>query len=46
MGRWKGERKRRIETRRGPIHVSEPEYFCNRCRRSFFPADASVGDGT
>ena len=45
QGRWKGQRKRRIETRRGPIHVSEPEYFCPRCRRSFFPADASLGHG-
>lgn len=43
MGRWKGPRKRRIETRRGPIHVSEPEYFCPRCRRSFFPSDTSIG---
>jgi hypothetical protein len=44
LGRWKGQRKRRVETRRGPIHVSEPEYYCHRCRRSFFPADQSVGD--
>jgi len=43
--RWKGHRRRRIETRRGPIHVTEPEYFCPRCRRSFFPADRSLGDG-
>jgi hypothetical protein len=46
MGRWKGQRKRRVETRRGPIQVSEPEYYCPRCRRSFFPADPRVGDGT
>lgn len=45
LGRWKGPRKRRIETRRGAIHVSEPEYYCPRCRRSFFPSDACVGDG-
>src|SRR5438067_201905 len=32
-GRFKGKRKRRVETRRGPIHVSEPEYYCQRCRR-------------
>ena len=43
--RWRGQRKRRIETRRGTIHVPEPEYFCTRCRRSFFPGDPSVGDG-
>ena len=46
LARWKGQRKRRIETRRGVIHVSEPEYFCPRCRRSFFPSDARVGNGT
>ena len=46
LARWQGQRKRRVETRRGPIHVSEPEYYCPRCRRSFFPADPSVGDGT
>lgn len=45
LARWRGLRKRRIETRRGAIHVSEPEYHCPRCRRSFFPSDASVGDG-
>src|SRR5207248_494422 len=42
---WKGQRKRRVETRRGAIHVSEPEYYCPRCRRSFFPSDAGAGDG-
>lgn len=45
LGRWKGQRKRRIETRRGAIHVSEPEYYCPCCRRSFFPSDARLGDG-
>lgn len=46
LARWKGQRKRRIETRRGAIHVSEPEYYCPRCRRSFFPSDQRAGDGT
>lgn len=45
IARWKGPRKRRVETRRGPIQVSEPEYYCPECRRSFFPADPSPGDG-
>jgi hypothetical protein len=45
VARWKGQRKRRIETRRGPLHVSEPEYYCPHCRRSFFPADPNVGNG-
>ena len=46
LARWKGHRKRRVETRRGAIHVSEPQYYCPRCRRSFFPDDACAGDGT
>jgi hypothetical protein len=25
--------------------VSEPEYYCPRCRRAFFPSDPRVGDG-
>jgi hypothetical protein len=45
LARWKGPRKRRVETRRGPIHVSEPEYYCPRCRRSFFPGDSDFGNG-
>ena len=45
LARWKGHRKRRIETRRGAIHVPEPEYYCPRCRRAFFPGDPSFGDG-
>lgn len=45
LARWRGQRRRRIETRRGAIHVSEPEYYCTRCRRSFFPADQRAGDG-
>lgn len=43
--RRKKERKRRVETRRGAIHVAEPEHYCNRCRRSFFPSDPLAGDG-
>jgi hypothetical protein len=39
------ERKRRIQTRRGTIAASEPECYCNRCRRSFFPSLARAGDG-
>ena len=45
LGRRKGVRQRRIETRRGAIHVGEPEYHCPRCRRSFFPSDPDAGDG-
>lgn len=39
------ERKRRVETRRGPVRVTEPECYCNRCRRSFFPSDPPSGNG-
>jgi len=46
LGRSKGHRKRRVETRRGAVHVNEPEYYCSRCRRSFFPDDARAGDGS
>ncbi len=45
QARRKGVRKRRIETRRGTIHLLEPEYHCPGCRRSFFPSDARVGNG-
>lgn len=38
-------RRRRVETRRGAIHIPEPEYHCRHCRRSFFPSDTHVGDG-
>lgn len=41
----KRERKRRVETRRGAVHVAEPEHYCSRCRRSFFPADPLAGHG-
>lgn len=44
LARWRGVRKRRIETRRGAIHVSDPEYYCPGCRRSFFPADQPPRD--
>ena len=44
-GRRKPDRRRRIETRRGAVHLTEPECYCDRCRRSFFPSDTRVGDG-
>lgn len=40
----KRDRKRRVETRRGAVHVAEPEHYCDRCRRSFFPSDPLAGD--
>ncbi len=38
-------RKRRIETRSGAIHLSEPEHYCHPCRRSFFPLTRALGMG-
>jgi hypothetical protein len=38
-GRCRGERKRELIGRRGPITIREPEYFCPCCRKAFFPDD-------
>lgn len=40
-GRYQGERPRELLTRRGPVQIAEPEYFCPCCRKAFFPADQS-----
>lgn len=40
-GDHKRIRKRSLQTIRGQIEISEPEYYCKKCRRSFFPSDAS-----
>jgi hypothetical protein len=42
-GQNTGQRRREILTRRGPVNLDEPECYCRKCRRSFFPSDASVG---
>jgi uncharacterized protein with PIN domain len=39
-GELKQPRKRELQTIRGTIELTEPEYYCNKCRRSFFPSDA------
>jgi hypothetical protein len=39
QGRYRGQRKRELIGRRGPIHLTEPEYFCPCCRKAFFPDD-------
>ncbi|HEY7616453.1 MAG TPA: hypothetical protein VH744_06590 [Terriglobales bacterium] len=36
---YKGLRERGMAGRRGPLAISEPEYYCPTCRRAFFPAD-------
>ncbi len=28
---------------RGPLEYNQPKYFCDRCRRSFFPSGRAVG---
>ena len=30
---------REIQTTRGTTELTEPEYYCKKCRRSFFPSD-------
>jgi len=32
-----------IQTSRGEIQWNEEEYFCRKCRKSFFPSDRSLG---
>ena len=44
-GLRKKERQRSIQTRRGPVDVTEVECYCRRCRRSFFPSVPGVGTG-
>jgi hypothetical protein len=41
LGRYRGQRERELIGRRGPVTISEPEYFCPCCRKSFFPEDRS-----
>jgi hypothetical protein len=38
-GRYVGDRQRELISRRGPVTISEPEYFCPCCRKDFFPSD-------
>ncbi len=39
LSRYRGQRSRELIGRRGPLTISEPEYYCPACRRAFFPAD-------
>jgi hypothetical protein len=41
LGQYKGLRERDLIGRRGPLTISEPEYYCRKCRQAFFPADSS-----
>jgi hypothetical protein len=38
-GRYRGQRRRELIGRRGPVTLSEAEYFCPCCRKAFFPSD-------
>jgi hypothetical protein len=44
-GSRKKERQRVIQTRRGEVKFTEPEFYCPRCRRAFFPSLGSTGSG-
>lgn len=44
-GLRKKHRKRLLLSSRGPVEFHEPECYCQRCRRSFFPAVGSFGSG-
>lgn len=39
QGRYEGQRARELVGRRGPLTITEPEYYCPCCRKSFFPSD-------
>lgn len=43
---WKGNRPRQVQTARGAVDLHEPEYYCPKCRRSFFPGEPSLGLGS
>jgi hypothetical protein len=40
LGDLKRIRKRECQTIRGTIELPEPEYYCKKCRGSFFPSDS------
>lgn len=44
-GLRKGTRERVIQTCRGEVKFTEPEFYCPGCRRAFFPSVGSVGPG-
>jgi len=43
-GSLKRRRKRTVQTKRGEIELVEPEFYCGRCRRSFFPGVEETGN--
>lgn len=45
-GLRKKKRQRAVVTRRGPVELTEPECYCKRCRKSFFPSLGATGTGS
>jgi len=45
LGRYQGRRERELTGRRGPVTITEPEYYCPCCRKAFFPGDQSDRGG-
>lgn len=43
VGDLKRLRQRELQTIRGTTPITEPEYYCKECRRSFFPSDLLAG---
>ena len=41
-----GHRQRTLQSRRGEVQFSEPELYCKKCRRSFFPSVGGFGTGS
>lgn len=39
QGRYQGLRAREMLSRRGPVTITEPAYYCPCCRKAFFPDD-------
>lgn len=46
QGKYRGARERELITRRGPAKISEPKFYCVKCRKSFFPDDQRTGRGS
>lgn len=45
-GKLRRRRERTVQTKRGMIEIEEPEFYCGRCRKSFFPGVEKTGDDT
>jgi len=44
LGRYQGPRQREMIGRRGPVTISEPEYFCPCCRKASLSQRPRPGD--